>query len=97
MLAYGLLTLIYLTVFLLLNQKMSRLDIEKINSDKVSIKCQFGIFMFAFSTRTFYYVIQLVAKLQFTYASALLESVLLIWWVIIPVAYMLSMHHRTFS
>ena len=51
------LTLIYFTVFLLLNQKMSRLDIEKLNSDKVSIKCQFGVFMFAFSTRTMYYIV----------------------------------------
>ena len=95
--AYSMLTLIYFTVFLLLNQKMSRLDIEKLNSDKVSIKCQFGVFMFAFSTRTMYYIVQLIAKLKFSYATALLEAVFMIWWEIIPVAYMLSMHHRTYS
>ena len=53
--------------------------------------------MFAFSTRTLYYVIQLMAKLKFSYGTALLEAILLIWWVIIPVAYMLTMHQRTYG
>ena len=37
--AYSLLTLVYFAVFLLLNKKMSNLDIDAINADKISIKC----------------------------------------------------------
>ena len=95
--AYSLLTIIYFFVFCLLNQKMSKLDIGTIHADKMSIKCQFGIFMFAFATRTLYYIIQIMVSLDFNYTSALLEALFLIWWVIIPLTYMLFMHNRTFS
>ena len=37
--AYSLLTIIYFFVFILLNQKMSKLDIGTIHADKISIKC----------------------------------------------------------
>ena len=76
---------------------MSKLDIGTIHADKMSIKCQFGIFMFAFATRTLYYIIQIMVSLDFNYTSALLEALFLIWWVIIPLTYMLFMHNRTFS
>ena len=95
--AYSLLTTVYFLVFLLLNQKMSKLDIGTIHADKISIKCQFGVFMFAFATRTLYYIAQIFANLEFNYSTALLEALFLIWWVIIPVTYMLFMHNRTFS
>ena len=36
--AYGLLSIVYFSVFILLNQKMSRLDIGTIRTDKVSIR-----------------------------------------------------------
>ena len=55
--AYSILTIIYFGVFFLLNQKMSKLDIGTISADKVSIKCQFGVFMFAYGTRAMYYII----------------------------------------
>ena len=53
--------------------------------------------MFAFATRTLYYVVQTLDHLEFNYTSALLEALFLIWWVIIPLTYMLFMHNRTFS
>ena len=71
--AYTLLTLVYFAVFCLLNKKMSHLDIECINTDKISVKCQFGVFMFAFATRTVYYLLQMVF-MSFNYYTALLEA-----------------------
>ena len=68
---YSFLTLIYFTIFCLLNKKMSHLDIETIHTDKISVKSQFGVFMFAFATRTVYYLMQMVF-MSFNYYTALL-------------------------
>ena len=95
--AYSLLTVIYFVIFFLLNQKMSKLDIDTINADKISIKFQFGIFMFAFATRDLYYITQILIKFRFNYFTAMFESLFLIVWVIVPITYMLIMHNRTFS
>ena len=53
--------------------------------------------MFAFSTRTLYYIVLLVGiKTTWNYTTAFLEAVFYIIWVIIPITSMLYMHNKTF-
>ena len=94
---FTLVTIIYVVVIWFLIGQLKKINEQELRSEKRSIIRQFSVFLAGYTAGVVYAFIEYFNPTQYSYfVDQVSLSVTVIVWDVIPVTYMLFVHHRTF-
>ena len=94
---YTLVTALYIIVICFLVGQLKKINEEELHSEKMSIIRQFGIFLAGYVAWTVYIIIEYFNPTQYAFfVDQVSLAISVILWDVVPVTYMLFVHHRTF-
>ena len=94
---YTVVTILYIVVIAYLIRHLNKIDEGELNEERVSIIRQFILFLIGYFAWTVYIIIEVFNNNDDAlFVDGIIHAVAVVLWDIVPITYMLMVHHRTF-
>ena len=94
---YTLVTILYIIVIIYLIKHLNKINEGDFNKERISIIRQFTLFLVGYSAWTIYIVVEVFNdSSEALFVDGIIHAVAVVLWDIVPITYMLMVHHRTF-
>ena len=94
---YTIVTILYIFVIYYLIKQLNKINENELEHEKMSIIRQFAMFFAGYLAWTVYIIIECFNPTdEAMFVDAVSHSIAVILWDVVPITYMLFVHHRTF-
>ena len=94
---YTLVTILYIMVICFLVKQLNKINESDLQHEKMSIIRQFAMFLAGYVAWTIYIIIEVFnTRDNALFVDSIIHAVAVVLWDVVPITYMLFVHHRTF-